>query len=142
MERNRDLFPLPSLLCSPFASSVPPIGSDVHVSRSVYRRVAKKVHGLNWCRDGVQALNELSGFPFSDQATGVPNRAQSQCLDQLQSHYLSVPAPPTDLNAAGAFEELCGAACSTRYSPNAVNGCAAYAKDLVSWPGPGTSSAA
>eukprot|EP00973_Karenia_brevis_P062437 8683376-Karenia_brevis.AAC.1 len=64
--RERDLFPLP-------VPEVPGINFEHahNLSRSGRRRLLRKHHSAFWEFEGVQPLNELSGFPFSDPPSGT-----------------------------------------------------------------------
>ena len=139
---GRDLFPLPlPFLDSEFgASTVGVPACDIaYLSRSVRRRVLKRLHTMQWCNDAVGTLNELSGAPFSSLPLCAQNNGQTYCLDKIRAMFLAVPSPVDGLSPAGAFTELCGS--STRYSPMAATGVAPYDRDLVSWPDVGSQPA-
>ena len=89
-------------------------------------------HAKDWCNSGIQTLNELSGFKFSDPPTVPQNLCQSQALDSFRDTYRQVPPPPSDASPAGAFHELCGL--PTQYEPVVAASTATYTKELVSWP--------
>ena len=132
---GRDLFPLPRpFLDSEFGASTVgvPARDIAYLSRSVRRRVLKRLHTMQWCNDAVGTLNELSGAPFSSLPLCAQNNGQLSCLDKIRAIFLAVPSPVDGLSPAGAFTELCGS--STRYSPMAATGVAPYDRDLVSWP--------
>ena len=129
--RDRELFPLP-IPPAPFVRGTHESGDTGKPCRSVHRRVLRRQHRHSWYQDGVHALNQLSGYPFSSPPECASNNAQSVALERLQFLYDRVPAPPSDLSAAGAFRELCGT--SSRYVPSDVGGTAPYVKEYVSWP--------
>ena len=63
MSRQRELFPLPLPHSRSRDSSHDQFGHQP--CRSVRRRLLRRSRGLDWCGEGVAALNELSGYPFS-----------------------------------------------------------------------------
>ena len=129
--RDRELFPLP-IPPAPPVRGTHESGDTGKPCRSVHRRVLRSQHRHSWYQDGVHALNQLSGYPFSSPPECARNHAQSVVLERLQLLYDRVLAPPSDLSAAGAFRELCGT--SSRYVPSDVGGTAPYVKKYVSWP--------
>ena len=130
---SKDVFPLPlpswryktARACQPPTLSSKP-------SRPVLRKVHKFNHVVDWCSEGVQALNELSGHPFSHPPDVPLNALQRSASDHIWDMYRNVPGPPKDLLPAGAFAELCGS--SSRYDPTCESGTSPYIKDLASWP--------
>jgi hypothetical protein len=94
------------------------------------------MHSDIWCADGLNTLNQLSGFPFDDAPKAAQNAAQQAAVDRISTLYRRVPAPPAELTPAGALRELCGSA--SRYLPTEPSTTAPYTKDLVSWPPEGT----
>ena len=62
----------------------------------------------------------------------LENACHDLALDRVLSFYKRIPKIPSELNAGGAFSELCGAA--SRYLPAEGAKTAPYNKDLVSWP--------
>ena len=129
--RDRELFPLP-IPPAPLVRGNPESGDTGKPCRSVHPRVLRRKHRHSWYEDGVHALNQLSGYPFSSPLGCARNHAQSVVLERLRLLYDRVAAPPSGLSAAGAFRELCGT--SSRYVPSDVGGAAPYVKEYVSWP--------
>ena len=128
--RDRELFLLP-VPPAPLARGSLESGDMGKPCRSVHRRVLRRQHRHSWYGDGVHALNQLSGCPFSSPPECARNHAQSVVLERLRLLYDRVPAP-SDLSAAGAFRELCGT--SSRYVPSDFGGTAPYVKEYVSCP--------
>ena len=135
--RDRELFPLP-IPPAPLVRGTHESWDTGKPCRSVHRRVLRSQHRHSWYQDGVHALNQLSGYPFSSPPECARNYAQSVVLERLQILYDRVLAPPSDLSAAGAFRELCGT--SSRYVPSDVGGTAPYVKEYVSWPPKGSAA--
>ena len=122
--RNRELFPLPPPFLSELATGAPSRG---RCCRSVVRRLQRRLHWQQWCREGVQTLNELSGFPFDNPPDLPSNAGQEKALCHLSDLYKNVPPPPIELTPAGAFQELCKA--PSRYQPDeASSGTVPYTK--------------
>jgi hypothetical protein len=122
-ERQRDVFPLPSF------DSGPLLGGG-GFSRSSARRAASKAGWTSWANDGIEALNQLSGFrSFS---AGITSEVQSQVLDNIRDAYRpfskSSGEPPP---SSGALRELCGASPSYDHNRGDVK---SYAEAKVAWP--------
>ena len=131
--RQRSLFPLP---CTPSSELRPPDFGHRRPCRAVRRRLAAKIQHERWADDGIHALNQLSGAPFSSPPCHARNKMQEMAVSRIRSIYSQVAPPPDHLSAAGAFSELCGSA--SRYSPTDLAKTARYTKDLMSWPAEGS----
>ena len=131
--RQRNLFPLP---CTPSSELRPPDFGHRRPCRAVRRRFAAKIQHDRWADDGIQALNQVSGAPFSNPPRHVQNKMQEMAVSRIRSVYSQVAPPPDHMSAAGAFSELCGSA--SRYSPTDLAKTARYTKDLMSWPPEGS----
>ena len=81
--RGRELFPLP-IPPVPFVRRNPESGDTGKPCRSVYRRVLRRQHRRSWYEDGVHALSQLSGYPFSSPPEFARNHAQSVVMERLR----------------------------------------------------------
>ena len=121
--RQRDIFPLPSF------DSGPLLGGG-GFSRSSARRAASKAGWTSWANDGIEALNQLSGYKtFS---AGITSEVQSLVLDNIRDAYRpfskSSGEPPP---SSGALKELCGTSPSYDHNRGDVK---SYAEAKVAWP--------
>ena len=100
--RQREFFPLPirePVELEHFA--------HLSLSRCQRRRIASKCKSQNWLSDALQALNEISGAPYSDPGSEPRNASQFGALDHSTTEFGRRPKPPSELSGAGAFAELC-----------------------------------
>ena len=105
---ERDGIPRELLPCSlPFDPSFFKGGC---LTRSVQRRVQRRLAWQAWCNEGVAAINELYGRGPEHEAKGVGfSMAQKHCLELMSNTYRDLGPPPPDTSTpAGAFKELCG----------------------------------
>ena len=127
--RDRELFPLP-VPPAPLARGNFESGDTGKPCRSVHRRVLRHQHRHNWYGDGVHALNQLSGYPFSSPPECARNHAQSAVMsswsiyDFCMTAYLHLPpiSPPR-----GSFESSAGLL--PIYVPSDIGGTAPYVKE-------------
>ena len=133
--RQRDFFPLPRPDGSPKLDS----DSWDALSRSKQRRIAKHHKIDSWYADAVCGLNSLFGSG-SIESDAIRNLPQTLVLDRIRRRYESIPAPPADMSAAGAFHSLRGTA--SGYSPEVGQGARVpFSLELCSMPPPLSSAA-
>ena len=84
--RERGLFPLPIAPSFEFDNSR-------GLSRGTSRRIKRRLASDMWCAQGIQALNELSGFPFLSPASEPANDAQAVALESISELYSRGPSP-------------------------------------------------
>ena len=113
LSRQRDLLPCPL----PFPDAVAGLArNSTHISgwgdaappsltRSVRRRLRKRLAWQQWANDGVRTLNSL--YARDTVAGSSLSAGQLTCLQEIRDVYQSVGGPD-DIDAAGAFKELCG----------------------------------
>jgi len=130
-DRQRDVFPLPFL-------NEPGFDSGKQLSRSVRRRFLRRLKTVQWANDGIRTLNSIAsaGAP---RALGPGHRfpkAASQAAERVAKCYFDRGSPPDDdAVREGALGELL--ASSSVYTTERQD-IQPYARDLVSWPSPGT----
>ena len=126
--RQRDLFPLPLLDA--------PHGVSRAVCRSTARRIQRKAKWRTWANDGILTLNSLCGRGSGGPRASGFSTVAIEVSNKIGDAYASLGPPPSDLpSPEGALSELLGA--DSFYSGERL-GVAPYAKDLVSWPAPGS----
>ena len=114
--RVKGVFPLPVPSFEPSEAT-----GSASSSRSVKRRIEKRLHNNAWFADGIGTLNSMFGVPGSavaDAAGGPPrNLSQIESLDRIRGIYAAVPGPPSDLTPSEAFHALRGAASGYNTDP-------------------------
>ena len=128
-ERQRDIFPLPL----PFLALDPTIRR--RVSKSVRRRLHRRMLWQEWANSGVESMNSMAGRGDHVSAPANPTLAQRRCLDAISESYhlfCSDPSNNDDGSSVGALRALCGSSSAYAGDRDDVQ---PYVKDKVSWPG-------
>ena len=128
-ERQRDIFPLPL----PFPAFDPTIRR--RVSKSVRRRLHRRMLWQEWANSGVESMNSMAGRGNHVSAPANPTLAQRRCLDAISESYhlfCSDPSNNDDGSSVGALRALCGSSSAYAGDRDDVQ---PYVKDKVSWPG-------
>ena len=142
--RQRDIFPLSFCVAalqprgsgsSNDSSSISDRAECTELSSKSYRKYLAREHNLSWCRDGVKALNALSGYQFSDlPEPACRNSSQASVFEHLRDRYQQIPKPPAELTPARAFAELCGSSSTYEHLDSLVGSRVPYDHHMVSWP--------
>ncbi|CAE8638625.1 unnamed protein product [Polarella glacialis] len=129
--RQRGIFPLQVLDKDNFVSSS-------SLSRSVLRRVRRRLHCDSWLQDGLKSLNELGGYSEPAKA-GVSHAGITvSVVDSLKQQYAEIPPRPPDLSSEGALRALLHK--SSAYSSGRAD-VASYNSELLAVPSAGDSPA-
>ena len=114
-------------------------GFKRNVCRTVRRRIERRRHWTSWANDGVDVLNSMvSTRPTHGVCGSRLSSSQQFCLADLSHKYCSFPPPNlVDGDPTGALRALCGM--SSAYACDRSD-LASYTKELVSWPGQGSSA--
>ena len=128
-ERQRDIFPLPL----PFPAFDPTIRR--RVSKSVRRRLHRRMLWQEWANSGVDSMNSMAGRGGHGSAPANPTLAQRRCLDSISESYHLFCSDPSNIDggsSVGALRALCGSSSAYAGDRDDVQ---PYVKDKVSWPG-------
>ena len=112
---------------------------DSPISSKCHRKVLKRNHNLDWCKQGIDGLNSLAGFDFSDGDGGtIRNASQLSTVQHIAECYSAIPKPPDELTPARAFRELCGSSSVYDTCESLVGSRVPYDPLAISWPPAGS----